>query len=442
MSETILIVDDRVPLCESLQASLEERGYGVLIATTGKAALAAQEAGGVDAVLLDVRLGDEDGLKLLPRLRAIDPLVPVIVITGYGKVESAVLAIKEGAFDYLQKPIHMEKMLKVLGNALRLSALERENRQLRGGVTLTTRSPRMRAMLDRLARLAASDMPILIRGESGTGKELIADFIHAASPRAKGALEKVNCAAFPESLLDSELFGHEKGSFTGATAAFRGVFERADGGTLFLDELGDMPPAIQAKILRAIQNKEIRRIGGSGNVKVDIRFVAATNQDLDAMVLAGSFRSDLLFRLNAATMAVPPLRERPEDLVPLARELLAELAPPGRALRFAPEAEAVLQDYAWPGNVRELKSAVQYACTVSTAAAIGVADLPEQLQQWTPAAPALGPREASERALILRILRETGNNKTDAARILEMSRVTLYHKLDKYGIGNAAPPGT
>jgi DNA-binding NtrC family response regulator len=442
MSETILIVDDRVRLCESLQASLEVRGYKVLIAANGAAALGVFQGGGVDAVLLDVRLGDEDGLQVLARMRALDPRVPVIVITGFGNVESAVTAIKEGAFDYLQKPIQVEKLLKVLENALRLSALERENRELRQqGPRIRTQSPAMRALLERLTLLAGSELPVLIRGESGTGKELVAEHVHAASRRAKAPLEKVNCAAFPESLLDNELFGHEKGAFTGANGTFRGMFERAHGGTLLLDELGDMPPAIQAKILRAIQNKEIRRLGGTSQVTVDIRFIAATNQDLEAQVAAGRFRSDLLYRLNAATVVVPPLRERPEDVVPLAREMLAELAPAGQPKRLAPEAEALLLACPWPGNVRELRSAVQYACTVAASAVIGPADFPENLRAGPPQGSPLGPREAAERSLIVRILRDTGFNKTDAARILQMSRVTLYSKIAKYGIGHEAAHG-
>jgi DNA-binding NtrC family response regulator len=439
MTKTVLIVDDRLPLCESLQASLEERGYRALIATTGSQALASFTAERVDAVFLDVRLGEEDGLEVFSRLKAVDPLVPVIVVTGYGTVESAVAAIKDGAFDYLQKPIQVEKLLKVLENALRLSALERENRELRvsaRGPALSTRSPRMRDMIERLRKLAAAEMPLLIRGESGTGKELVAELVHESSPRRRGAIEKVNCAAFPESLLDNELFGHEKGAFTGANASFRGVFERASGGTLFLDEVGDMPPSIQAKILRAIQNKEIRRIGGPRTITVDIRFVAATNKDLEAMVEEGSFRSDLLYRLNAATVRVPPLRERPEDIVPLAEEFLSSFAG-GGGKALAPETRAALEGYAWPGNIRELKSAVQYACTISSGEAISPADLPDSVRGAARAAPALGPRDAAERELVLRALAESGFNKAEAARRLEMSRVTLYSKMEKYGI-NAA----
>jgi DNA-binding NtrC family response regulator len=443
MSDTVLIVDDRLRLCESLQASLEERGYRALIATTGAEALAIFQADKVDAVFLDVRLGEEDGLEVFARLRAIDPLVPVVVVTGYGTVESAVAAIKEGAFDYLQKPIKVEKLLKVLENALRLSVLERENRELHCRSRppfIASQSPLMKAMLERLVKLASSEMPILVRGESGTGKELVAEFIHAASFRAKGALEKINCAAFPESLLDNELFGHEKGAFTGASAVFYGVFERANGGTLFLDEVGDMPPSIQAKILRAIQNKEIRRIGGSDTITVDIRFVAATNKDLEALVAQGAFRSDLLYRLNTATVLVPPLRDRPEDIVPLAKGFLGDFSAMSRARGLAPETIEALLRYSWPGNVRELKGVIQYACTVASSEAILPDDLPDAVHEASSEPLSLGPREALERSLMLRALKDSNYNKTEAARRLKMSRVTLYSKMEKYGIGNAAAP--
>ncbi len=442
MNTTILIVDDRIMLCESLQASLEERGYRVLIATSGGMAVDMFHNENIQAVLLDIRLGEEDGMTILPRLATIDPLVPVIVITGYGTVESAVTAIKEGAFDYLEKPVKVEKLLIVLENAIRMSALARENRELKRKGCLfafTTRSRDMKSMLERVTRLAISDLPILIRGESGTGKELVAEYIHQTSPRAQGTLEKINCAAFPESLLDNELFGHEKGAFTGADSVFRGVFERAHGGTLFLDEVGDMPPAIQAKILRAIQNKEIRRIGGSTTIKVDIRFLAATNQDLETLVAEGAFRSDLLYRLNAATVRVPLLCERPEDIVPLAEKMLADLASADRQWRLSPEAAVALERYSWPGNVRELKSAVHYACTVALDPMIRERDLPESLALPVSEDRRLGVREGAERSLILRTLSETGHNKKKSAQILQMSRVTLYNKMKKYGIGSDAP---
>jgi two-component system, NtrC family, response regulator AtoC len=437
--KTVLIIDDRVRLCESLGASLAERGYRFLSAYDGTSALALVACEKVDATLLDIRLGDENGLTLLPKLVKMRPSMPVIVITGYGTLEIAIESIKSGAFDYLQKPVRMDKLLKVLANALKLSVLEEENRELRSrvqGIPFVTESPIMKELLVRAARLASSELPILICGESGTGKELIAGFIHERSARAAKPMQSVNCAAFPESLLDNELFGHERGAFTGATSAFQGVFERSQGTTLFLDEIGDMQIGIQAKILRAIQNKEIRRLGGSETVSVDLRFIAATNRDLEAQIAAGAFRSDLLYRLNTATVVVPPLRDRREDILPLARHFLSEAGPAGArdGKRFDEDAEALLSAYDWPGNVRELKSAASYAATISADKVVTPADLPAAVAK-NGGDPEFGNlRESFEKNLIMRTLVEERNNKKRVAEKLAMSRATLYNKLHKYGL--------
>jgi two-component system, NtrC family, response regulator AtoC len=439
MQKTVLIIDDRMRLCESLGASLAERGYRSIPAYNGARALELFTKERVDAALLDIRLGDENGLSLLPKLLRLRPSLPVIVITGYGTLEIAIESIKSGAFDYLQKPVRVDKLLKVLENALKLSSLEEENRKLRAqvhGVPIVAESPAMKELLPRAARIASSDFPVLIYGESGTGKELIAGFIHENSARASMPMQLVNCAAFAESLLDNELFGHERGAFTGATTTFRGVFERSQGTTLFLDEVGDMQAGIQAKILRAIHNKEIRRLGGSENIAIDVRFIAATNRNLDAQIAAGAFRSDLLYRLNTATITVPPLRERREDVLPLARYFLAEasahVGPDSK--RFDQETENLLMAYEWPGNIRELKSAVFYSATISADTVIIPSDLPAGVAKMGSDPAAGNIREAFEKCLIQRVLIEAGNNKRRAAEKLSMSRATLYNKLHKYGL--------
>ncbi len=437
--KTVLIIDDRVRVCESLGASLAERGYRALSAHNGTRALELLEKERVDVALLDIRLGDENGLSLLPTMLKVRPSLPVIVITGFGTIEIAIESIKSGAFDYLQKPIRMDKLLKVLENALKISVLEEENRKLRsrgGGPSIITESPAMKDLLARTSRLAASDLPILIYGESGTGKELIASFIHGNSRRSAMPMQSVNCAAFAESLLDNELFGHERGAFTGATSLFRGVFERSQGATLFLDEIGDMQLGIQAKILRAIQNNEIRRLGGSETIRIDVRFVAATNRDLEAQIRDGTFRSDLMYRLNSAMIVVPPLRERREDILPLARWFLDEAdaqsgAPPKF---FAEETERFLEGYDWPGNIRELKSAVLYAATVSLNRVILPSDLPAVVAKKSGDPACANVRESFEKSLIMRTLVEEGRNKKRAAEKLSMSRATLYNKLHKYGL--------
>jgi DNA-binding NtrC family response regulator len=435
--KTVLIIDDRVRLCESLGASLAERGYRPISAHDGASALGLFSREVVDVALLDIRLGDENGLSLLPEMLRLRPSLPVIVITGYGTLEIAIESIKSGAFDYLQKPVRMDKLLKVLENALKLSSLEEENRALRSkvrGAPIVTESPVMKDLLARAARLASSELPILICGESGTGKELLAGFIHERSGRARKPMQSVNCAAFPESLLDNELFGHERGAFTGATSTFRGVFERSQGTSLFLDEIGDMQVGIQAKILRAIQNKEIRRLGGSETIAIDLRFIAATNRDLEAQIAAGAFRSDLLYRLNTATIVIPPLRERREDILPLARRFLAEAGAGSEPKGFDGEAESLLAAHDWPGNVRELKGAVYYAATISVGRVISPADLPATVAKGR-ADPAGGNiRESFEKSLIQRTIVESGNNKKLAAERLSMSRATLYNKLHKYGL--------
>jgi DNA-binding NtrC family response regulator len=439
---SVLIVDDHPPLCDSLRESLVMRNYQVAVAHNSAEALDELRKNPKDVVLLDVRLGDEDGVSLLPRILELEPSLPVIVITGYGTVETAVEAIKRGAFDYLQKPIKTEKLLKTMENALHISWLEQENSLLRqaalGNIPLVTESALLRDILFRARKLAASNLPILVCGESGTGKELLAELIHAESPRASKPLHRVNCAALSESLLESELFGHEKGAFTGAIERFPGIFERSNGGTLFLDEIGDMGLSSQAKILRVLQNQEVRRLGGRDTFKVDVRFIAASNKDLDELTADGKFRSDLLYRLNAAILRLPPLRERQEDILPLARRFAAGYAEEngrGEWRRLSSQAEELLLAYNWPGNVRELKGAVHYACTVSEGPELRPSDLPEHIVRGSRRKkPGANPLETAEIACIARTLQEEGNNKVRAAGRLSMSRSTLYKKIKQYGL--------
>jgi DNA-binding NtrC family response regulator len=441
INSSILIVDDYPPLCESLGESLKLRSYEVSAAHNSAGAIELFKKSPADLVLLDVRLGDEDGASLLPRFLEIDPALPVIMITGFGTIETAVEAIKRGAFDYLQKPIKTEKLLKTVENALRMSRLQKENSTLRknalGKNAIITHSREMKDLLLRAGKLAASNLPILICGESGTGKELLAELIHAESSRSSKPLQKVNCAAFSESLLESELFGHERGAFTGAVDRFPGVFERADGGTLFLDEIGDMGLSTQARILRVLQNHEIRRVGGKETFNVDVRFIAATYKNPEQLTIEGKFRSDLLYRLNAATLYIPPLRERKDDIVPLSQYFAAEYAAESGRPGYKLDAGVIeaLTSYNWPGNVRELQGVISYACTVCDGPALQIGDLPSSVVVLKNGSfTEKGPLEQAEMACIVRVLREEGNNKAKAAERLAMSRSTLYKKIKQYDI--------
>lgn len=434
----VLIIDDNPRLCESLAQSFQDRHFQSSWAVTRAEAFSIFDSRAIGVVLLDIRFGKEDGLEILRRLKERKPNVPVIMITAFGTVETAVEALRMGAFDYIQKPIKFEKLFKQIQNAVQLSALESENLSLRNLVDrhvprLLTGNPRMMEVCETARRVASSEIPVLIFGETGTGKELLAELVHFSSRRASRQMMKINCAAFPDSLLDNELFGHERGSFTGATGSFKGIFEKADGSSIFLDELSTMTLATQAKILRTIQNQEVRRIGGSETIKVDVRCISATNEDPHDLVQKGLLRKDLYYRLSSAVLRIPPLRERLDDVPLLAKAFLGILAEQSHSMRTisAPVMDA-LCSYDWPGNVRELMSVTQYAFAVSKRSCIEAEDLPPDF----PAAPSSNPgiRSTLERNLILKILRETNFNKKQAARILSMSRATLYHKLEKYCI--------
>lgn len=442
MQARVLIVDDNEGVFESLKPNFYQFGLDAIYAADGASAEEAVSAGSVDAVLLDIMLGTESGIDVLQRLKGINGQLPVIMVTGYASIDTAVESMKLGAFDYVKKPLDFDRLFKVVENALELHKLSEENLVLKRRIrelssNIYVENTRMTRVIEEATKLAQTDIPVLIVGENGSGKEVVADYIHANSNRAHHKMIKINCAAFPESLLDNELFGHERGAYTGADTTFKGVFERANGSTLFLDEIGDMPLTIQAKILRVLQNSEIRRIGGTETFKVDVRFVAATNRDLGDLIDKGQFRQDLFYRLNAAILSVPPLRERKEDIELLAGYFLEEFSNShGKGVqKIDPKVLEFFRSYSWPGNVRELKNTLNYAVAITSRESVGLEDLPPMIKQASSAGSGdLNIREESEKGLIERTLQECHFNKKKTAEILQMSRKTLYAKIARYGI--------
>ncbi len=450
---TALVVDDEENMVHVLTTLLAQEGFGVAAARTGEEALERIRSEVVDLVLLDVRLPGRDGIEVLEAVKAQRPDCGVLMMTAFGSIESAVAALRAGADDYLVKPFRAEEVLRRIQAVLERQGLRREVRRLRREVgtrygfgNLLGRSPAMRALLGQLEQVAATRSTVLLMGESGTGKELAARALHYNSDRAERPFVVIDCAAIPETLQESELFGHTRGAFTGAVAAKRGLFEEAHGGTLFLDEVGDLSAATQAKLLRVLQEGTIRRLGDTRTIQVDARIIAATNRDLPAEVRAGRFREDLFFRLNVLPLRLPPLRERPEDIPLLTEHFLrrfaAETGCPVR--QIAPPALDCLMAYRWPGNVRELEHAIERAVLLSQGEALEVGDLPPAVQggggQGVEEAP-LRLRDAVahlnadlERGLIRRALARTGGNRTEAAVLLGISRRALLYKLKEYGI--------
>lgn len=441
MKRKILIVDDHLKLYKSLSRNFKHLGYQTVHAQNGQEALnlLAQEV--IHVVLLDIMLGHESGITILDQMLTLNPRLPVVMITGYGSIDTAVQSIKLGAFDYVTKPLDFDKLVKIIENALHDSNLPEEhprvkNREHEHSPQIITQNPLMLELHQKARKLAATDLPILITGENGTGKEIIADLIHFHSPRNTRKILKINCAAFPETLLDNELFGHEKGSYTGADATFKGVFERADQSSLFLDEIGDMPLTIQAKILRTLQNHEIRRIGGAHTITVDVRFIASTNKNLHDQIEQNAFRRDLFYRLNTAMLHLPPLRKRKEDISLLVAHFLSEHARMN-ATSIPSVNDAVIErflDYDWPGNVRELKNTINYAATLCSKEIIQLDDLPPNFSRSNTRADSENMRDEIEKNLILKVLQKTNYNKKKTAEQLNMSRTTLYAKLQKYGL--------
>ena len=432
----ILIVEDERAQREALAGYLRKAGYDVATAATGKEALEGKST--PDVVLLDLRLPDMEGLDLLKKLREMNPDTEIIVITAYGTVRTAVEAMRLGAFDYLTKPVDLDELLLIIGRALEkherdleVSFLKEEVEKFRPQTGLIGESPAIKEVLSMIYRVAPSNATVLITGESGTGKELVARILHAASPRKDRRFVAVSCAAIPESLLESELFGYERGAFTGATKPKPGKFELAHGGTLFLDEIGDLPISLQVKLLRVLQEKEVERLGSTVPRKVDVRIIAATNQDLRKKVEGGSFREDLYYRINTINIHIPPLRERKEDILPLAEFFLRKFSREmGKDIKgFDREARKALLSYQWPGNVRELINVVERA-VVLTRKNIITADL-LMLEQLKSPFPTL---EELEREHIKKALKISGGNLTRASELLGIHRNTLREKLKKYNL--------
>jgi DNA-binding NtrC family response regulator len=435
--DSILVVDDEKGQREIIATILSGAGYDVTTASSGEAALKFVADRHFDLVLTDYLMGGMSGLDLLRELTNIDRSIMVVLISAHGTVDTAVDAMRLGAFDYLQKPYDREKLLETVSRALgKLESLDSD---------IVSTSAEMDRVKKLILKIAKSNSTVLIRGESGTGKELIARAIHRNSNRSSEIFQAVNCAAINENLLESELFGHEKGSFTGAIGEKKGLFEVADGGTLFLDEIGELDVSLQAKLLRALQEKRIRRVGGTSEIDVDVRVVAATNRDLLKMTEVGTFREDLYYRLNVLSIEVPPLRERPADLRALIDFFLAKHGA-GRKLSFSKEARAVIDMYPYPGNVRQLESAIERAVLLCEGDVIGIDDLPPEMvgERSIESRTAVGATfvlpedgvnfEELEKSLIIQAMERTDNNITKAAKLLGLTFRTLQYRLDKFGI--------
>jgi DNA-binding NtrC family response regulator len=438
----ILVVDDEKNQRDILQLILsgerDETGaqlYQVKAASSGQEALRFFKNESFDLVLTDLKMSGMDGIQLLNELSQLDSSTPVILMTAHGSIDSVKEALRGGAFDYLEKPLDRAKLLDVLTKAVsQMRAVEEE---------IVGVSDSMERVKKMIVKVAASNSTVLIRGESGTGKERIARAMHKASPRVNERFQAVNCAAINENLLESELFGHERGSFTGAVGEKKGLFEIADKGTLFLDEIGEINVSMQAKLLRALQEKEILRVGGTRPIKVDVRVLAATNRDLEAMVKDGRFREDLYYRLNVIPINIPPLRQRRDDLQLLTDHFLrkhsANLA---RPIKLSPEARRLIMEYSWPGNVRQLESAIERALLLAEGDEVTVEDLPVEIRSATQSESAGGFKlppegisfEELEKSMIIQAMEQTGWNITRAAKLLGLSFRTMQYRLDKFGI--------
>ncbi|CAI0830296.1 Transcriptional regulatory protein ZraR [Serratia fonticola] len=440
----ILLVEDDLSHCTILEALINGWGYRVSMAHNGRQALEQVRTQPFDLILSDVRMAEMDGIAALKAIKSYNPAIPILIMTAYSNVESAVEAIKAGAYDYLTKPLDFDTLQLTLARALEHTSLKSENQDLKQRLRFDQqnfigRSEPMRKLLEMIAMIAPSEATVLISGESGTGKELIARAVHANSLRKERPLVSINCAALSESLLESELFGHEKGAFTGADKRREGRFMEADQGTLFLDEIGEVSPLMQAKLLRAIQEREIQRVGSNQTLSVDVRLIAATNRDLLADVEAGRFRQDLYYRLNVVTVDSPPLRARSEDIPLLAMHFLAKFAERNRkpVKGFTPLAMDMLLKYPWPGNVRELENSVERGVILLSGDFISEKELPLSISQCVDVQPdrqcgqAIQPLEQVEKQAILAALEQTAGNKTEAAKQLGITRKTLLAKLQK-----------
>ncbi|TFG65633.1 MAG: sigma-54-dependent Fis family transcriptional regulator [Gemmatimonadales bacterium] len=458
----LLVVDDADLIRTCLGHALAASGYTVETAATCAEALRAVEATNPGIVVLDLRLPDGSGIDLLPKLHAIDPDLVVVMVTAFGEISTAVEAVKAGAHDFLEKPIELDTLRLVISRALetrqlreQIAALREQHRWRFANVEIIGRSERMQEVMSMVEKVADAESTVLIEGESGTGKELVAKAIHARSYRRDNPFVEINCTALPENLVESELFGHERGAFTDARERKKGMVELAHTGTLFLDELGDMPLGTQAKLLRFLEDAYIRRVGGTKDIPVDVRVVVATHRDLEHMVELGTFRSDLYFRLNVFPILIPPLRERPEDIAPLASYFVDKLWRDMRRTRpvtLEESAITALEGYDWPGNVRQLKNLLERVMIIEETSEIKAEHLPRDLGR-TRMSHAEGDRlmvlptegvrlEDVERALIEQALHRTAGNVTAAAAMLGLTRDTLRYRLDRHGLDKVRrPPG-
>lgn len=453
-SQTLLVVDDDESLRRVIEFSLTERGYRVLTASSAEDALRTFGSEQVDAVITDIKMPDMDGIGLLERLKAMRPEVPVVLLTAHGTIGSAVEAMKLGAFDYLTKPFARDQLVATVDKALRIATLSAENRQLRQVIAerfsfanMIAGARAMRAVTDVAGRVAQTDTTVLLEGESGTGKELLAKAIHFHSARARGPFIPVNCGAIPEQLLESELFGHRRGSFTGAVADRRGKFETAERGTIFLDEIGELPATLQVKILRVLQEREVDKIGEPKPVRVDVRVIAATNRNLEQMIADGGFREDLYYRLAVVAIRVPPLRERADDIPLLVDAFLRRHS--DRLGRTRPtvhrDVYSALNLYPWPGNIRELENVIERALVLDRDGVLGPDDLPDRLVSRQPRVGKLRfelpdegvSLEEVEKELIVAALEKHNWNQSRAAAYLSITRSTLMYRMDKFGLPRA-----
>jgi DNA-binding NtrC family response regulator len=450
----LLVVDDDLPMCEMLQRGLSRAGFEVETTTRPEVALAKLASDDFDALLTDLSMAGMTGLQLCERALAIQPGLPVVVITAFGTLETAIGAIRAGAYDFLTKPFDVEVAALALQRAVQYRRLRGDLKRLREAAERSRQfgellgdSPVMQQLQDLLERVRDSDVTVLITGESGTGKELVARTLHRTGRRSDGPFVAINCAALPETLLESELFGHVRGAFTDAKTARTGLFLEAEGGTLFLDEIGELPASIQAKLLRALQDRSVRPVGGSREVPFDARIVAATNRDLLSEVEEGRFRDDLYFRLNVLEVPVPPLRARGRDVLVLAERFVRSSSAAGqKAIRgLSVEAAQRLCDYHWPGNVRELQNCIERAVALARYDQITVDDLPDRIRNYERSHVLVAAQDPSqlvslevmERRYILEVLEAVGGQRGAAAKILGLDRKTLYRKLERWGQGRA-----
>lgn len=451
MKPLILVIDDDRGMCELLELGLAKRGYEVRSTTDARKVLELLQQASFAAVVTDLNMPGQNGIELTRQLIGNRPDLPVVVITAFGSMESAIEAMRAGAYDFLTKPLEVDALAIVLQRAVQHHALREEVKLLRKAVaaaqsfdSLIGESNEMRQVFDLLSRVADADVSVLIGGESGTGKELVARSIHNRSIRKSGPFVAVNCAALPEALLESELFGHTRGAFTDARSTRRGLFQQAQGGTVFLDEIGDLPLSLQPRLLRVLQERKVRPVGSDTEVDIDVRVLAATNLDLEKAVTERQFREDLYYRLNVVQLRLPPLRARGNDVLLLAQHVLDQTAVRlgKRVQRLTPRVAERLLAYSWPGNVRELQNCIERAVALTAYDQIGVDDLPEKVRDYRPSQVLLISDHPSdllsmeevERRYILRVLDVVSGNKSLAAQILGFDRRTLYRKLERFGM--------